>query len=835
MRAPPSYPSPIVGRRGACAALAEALAQAPGLWTIAGPGGIGKTRLAAELASGWSGACWWLDLQAVSSLSQLEAVLAEAVGLSPTIDPLEAIRRRGRALLVLDSFEQLVRTCGDPVCRWLQRAPSLRLLITSREALLHPQEQVFDLGPLGGEAALALFQASAPGARIPAGQGTAIVDVLEGIPLALELAAARMSVLSCQQLLDGLAEPFRLLRRPGRDGSRHGSMYATIAWSWGALGEAEQQALAQCSVFRGGFSLQAAQAVVVLEETSVLDALHQLRDRRLLTFDGARFGMLELIRRFAEDKLDDPGAFTRHAAWAGALGRGLGLGERILRAGELRGLLPERHNLRVVLEREGIAAGDACAAGLALCALDLEHVSLSSALHLVEIVLERCEEGAPELRVEALRLRGRMHSVRGSYEAALEDLRQALSLSTSALARSRIQCLFGDVCLQMARFDEAIGWFEESAAYFEQVPELRSSGLLIRSILAEERAEVVRFEEQALEAARARGGGSQELRVLSQIAATASEAGEPERALEHARRACALGEALQAREKLPYAHLMFGESLYILGRYEESVSVLQRAEALADEQLSELVRGSAVGLLGLVALEQGQHAHGQALLDQAVEILGAIGAVRMLSTMWAGLAYAAVLCGELGAVEPAVARITEDELGFGGMGALSVCVARILRALEQGDRTAPAALLRQAEAIFEQTAPVAMYPAPLRRLVGIARAEAGAWTIAADGSWFASPAGERVEVRGAQARILAHLTSIHPEGSATLPDVVAAGWPGERITDRAARNRTHVALSGLRKLGLRSLLVTARPGWQLDPSVSIRRANTHGRSTPDEA
>jgi predicted ATPase/tetratricopeptide (TPR) repeat protein len=319
------------------------------LVTLIGPGGAGKTRLATRFGARhldeWEGGVWFADLTEATDEQGLRGCVASAldvplVGGDP--DQLQgALASRGRAVLILDILEQVVAAAGRVVPRWLAAAPKLTLLTTSREALRVAGEQILELSPLSvpdgdrlasieGSDAVALFveRARCANPRFVLNDSNAsdvaeIVRQLDGMPLAIELAASRARMLTPARMLARLDERFRLLRGDRRDRTeRQLSLRGAIAWSWDLLDRAERLALAQCSVFAGSFGLESAEAVVQLgaEAPDALDVLQALLHKSLLrSVEGdadARFSLLTSIRLFAAEQLPlGDGAQQRHAAW----------------------------------------------------------------------------------------------------------------------------------------------------------------------------------------------------------------------------------------------------------------------------------------------------------------------------------------------------------------------------------------------------------------------------------------------------------------------------------------------------------------------------------------
>jgi predicted ATPase/DNA-binding CsgD family transcriptional regulator len=325
------------------------------LVTLCGPGGAGKTRLALavarDLVEGFEGDVWWVELASISDPELVPRAVASALGISeaPELSPTEALvdnLKDRRALLVLDNCEHLIEACADLADVLLATCPDLKLLATSREPLRVQGETNFMVpslsvpdpglsiatGELADYEAVRLFveRASAVDSGFALTERNApavarLCDRLNGIPLAIELAAARTRVLSVEQILEKLDDPLNLLSSGGRTAAaRHRTLRATLEWSFGLLEEAEKALFYRLSVFVGGWDLEAAEAVGTgdaVEAGLVLDLLSALVDKSLVVVEETggtlRYGMLEPVRQFGREKLhespDEAEVRFRHA------------------------------------------------------------------------------------------------------------------------------------------------------------------------------------------------------------------------------------------------------------------------------------------------------------------------------------------------------------------------------------------------------------------------------------------------------------------------------------------------------------------------------------------
>jgi predicted ATPase len=331
----------IIGREADVADVQAAL-KAHRLVTLTGVGGVGKTRLAFEVASratnDYVDGVWVIELAPVGDPGAVPEVVAAAMGITqqPGLSMPESITRalEGRSrLLVFDNCEHVLDAAGDMIEAIFAHSSTVAVLATSREGLRLSDEQLWPVPSLdvraGAESAAAtLFidraQAVSPGVSLTVPDETAVaVEIchrLDGIPLAIELAASRMMSMTVTEVRDRLDDRFRLLVGSRRGLERHQTLRHAVLWSYDLLEDDEKVLLARCSVFAGGFDLAAACAVTASDdELSTLDLLDALVRKSLLVADRTsgrtRFSMLETIRQFAEEQLvlADDGDITRTA------------------------------------------------------------------------------------------------------------------------------------------------------------------------------------------------------------------------------------------------------------------------------------------------------------------------------------------------------------------------------------------------------------------------------------------------------------------------------------------------------------------------------------------
>ncbi|MBV9338362.1 MAG: tetratricopeptide repeat protein [Solirubrobacterales bacterium] len=484
--------------------------------TLCGPGGAGKTRLAIALAEAirpdFVGGAWWVDLSTTLEPGLVGQVVAATVlRRELTSDPAPSALARGlpdSALLVLDNCEQVVDACADLVVGLLERSASLRVIATSRQPLGVPGERVWRVAGLAvdgaddppdtdgyandGAASLfveraveaqSTFDPDAPGVRESIGR---ICRWLDGMPLAIELAAARVPVLSVAQIADRLERDPSVLRHPGRRApERHRTVDSMLEWSHRLLEPEEQRLFRRLGVFRGSFSLAAAEFVsagYLLDAADVLDLLAVLIDRSLVQVvdhpRGPRYRLLATVRQYAAAKLwDGPEAPTvswRHAEYFSALAAtartGLGGATQVKWLERLEADHDNVTEALAWLEAESIEEAARLAA--LLWPFWYRRGFYGEARMWFEQILSRAGELSAARRAD-IRLRaGSVAFLQCDYTEAAEHLRAALEIvgplgdqRATAIALQRL----GSIAREQARYDEASALHERSLATWREL------------------------------------------------------------------------------------------------------------------------------------------------------------------------------------------------------------------------------------------------------------------------------------------------------------------------------------------------------------------------------
>jgi predicted ATPase/DNA-binding SARP family transcriptional activator len=485
------------------------------LVTVTGPGGTGKTRVALEVAERlihpFLGAVWFVALADTTDPAVCADTVLDSLGLtrSPLREPLDQVSEflaKQRSLLVLDNFEQLVEGGTEMVRSLITRVPVVTCLVTSRRSLGLAGEREFPLPPLpipnGPDTperlslydSVRLFVDRAQGVR-PDFQVTshnapavaALCERLEGIPLAIELAAARAQVLTPGQMLAQVANRFELLTTRKRDAdSRHRTLHAAVEWSYRLLTPELQQFFSRLSVFRGGWTVEAAEAVC--EEPLALDYLAQLRECSLVlceeTPDAMRFRMLETLREYGAEQLSTEGMaglqrghaeyFVNWVEQEAASARDRQTGTALERVRDLYDRFDREYdNLRAAVEWL-IARKDGTEAGLRLLlgprTFWRERGRHRDARRWFQQLLEQQTPVPGSLRASAAFWAGNLAKQVADYQASEELHQTALTLWREMGDPAEFDALseLGHGALGQGRVEVARRLFEEALAGYEQ-------------------------------------------------------------------------------------------------------------------------------------------------------------------------------------------------------------------------------------------------------------------------------------------------------------------------------------------------------------------------------
>jgi tetratricopeptide (TPR) repeat protein len=884
----PKERTSFTGRERELEQLQSLLSSGAQLVVIKGGAGTGKTRLACHFARQEQrehrprGGVWFCDLSRANTADDLCVAVASEIGLQiPDLSAnalARALARRKELVLVLDNFEQLDSEACKVLDAWVEGTDLATFLVTSRRRLNLPGEQVLELGPLpyprsGIEPsgllefpAVRLFVDRARLARpgylaedgAELGRVAKIVRSLEGLPLAIELCAARMKLLGSEQVLSRLEE--------GR------ALRGALDGSWELLDLGARRALATISIFVGGFELEAARAALASDsEASVLDVLELLVDHSLLSTEDAqglagerRFVLSEAVREYARERLEaEPDLATevaiRHARFFAAHC------EKLSRRSESSRLALEIDNALAAIDRlaRSGAEGDLeLALGLALVVepalytgpIARQIAVLGRALDPILVDPGRAESlplPVQALVSQCLVARGWSLIMAGEAEKGGRDLDLAVSLATTtgarlrALARRGVACLIfhererGLTCLEAALEDlPKIGPSERDrhalADYHTDLGVFRQQ----EANFVEARSEL----EQALALWRSLGSRRNEGLALANLGDCALESGAIDEALRYYERAVKAFSDVGDRRLEGNVLSNSGAALIERGAFDEAKSALGRALGVHRELGYRYYEAITLAYFAYASLASDSPVEARDYASAALELFED----RRCSALTR--AVLAVALFETGEAEPALREleVAERELSETGRGADPV-YAGLMRAWAELVRERSTESRRQAlEALSEAERAGASYdvrfaaknlkrvlsrvaPAPIAPASARSSPVSSDLVIGPEGRWFRWQ-GQSVEFRrqAALRAILETLAKKRIENAGrplALEALFESGWPGESIASDSQRNRLYVAMSQLRKLGLKGLIVSRDDGWLLDPSVNVVFSN----------
>jgi predicted ATPase/DNA-binding response OmpR family regulator len=478
----PFDPSRFYGRGDDLERVQQLLEGGARLLTLLGPAGMGKTRLALRIAASHEAAgAWFCDLSGATDGPGLERALAASLGVGlpqagSTTRMGWALAGLGPALVVLDNLEQVIEPAAERIAAWLDAAPQLQLLCTSRQPLGLRDERRVELEPLDDTSAMALLMDRA-GDRVASQHLDpdaleALVRRLDGLPLVIELAASRLGHLGPRQLLDRLDQRLDLLASDRRDlPARQSTLRGAIRWSWDLLQPWEQAAFAASAVFPGAFTLEAAEAVFDLSPwPDAVDALGVLRALcgrslvRVVAAEGLlgelRYHLLESLRAFAEERLHDRGdaALVQQRFCQHVVDAGMRLADAVDGPDRERCLLRLRAASPSLLRVAAVGTSDERVRAV-LALSPLLHVAGPWDLHLDLLDVTTSLDGIdPPLRSRLLACRADLLRARARNEEAGLDANAAVELAAGDPG------LLSDALRARSRWWEAIGRMAEAEA-----------------------------------------------------------------------------------------------------------------------------------------------------------------------------------------------------------------------------------------------------------------------------------------------------------------------------------------------------------------------------------
>ena len=657
----PQVLTSFVGREREIAEIKRLLPTAR-LLTLTGTGGIGKTRLAlqaaAEVLEAYRDGIWFVDLAPLLDPALVPSALAQVLGVKespgqPLLSTLCTHLRGKELLLIFDNCEHVLGASADLVDTLLRDTAHVSVIATSRESLRVATEQTYPLGVLplpdpkadaariGRADAVQLFVDRArqqrPRFDLEETRARAVAEIcvrLDGIPLALELAAARTAVLPVEDILRLLDQRFRLLTRGSGDWPRHQTLRAMIDWSYELLDDAEQQLFARLSVFAGGWTPAAAQEICAgdpIAKDDVVYLLIALIEKSLVVTDedGDRYRMLETVREYAREKLNESG--NAEAASEQHRDHFLALAEeadpKLLgpeQAEWLARLDDEHDNMRAALACSVLATGNA--EGLRLC-----------------FALQR------------------FWLTRGYIVEGADWCSRVLAKSDPAEQtpeRAKVINVAGKLAYYQSDYSQARAQYEKSLAIWRHLSDRNGIGNALNNlgILVREQGDLSgarALSEESLAILREQGDQRGMIGPLFNLGMVAHDQGDLASARTRSEEGLAIARALGDRSVVAMVLGYLGQVMNTQGEYAAARTHLDESLAILRELGEKTGTATSLGTLGNMALDQGDYREAAAFFSESLKIRQALGYLRGVAYSLEGLA--SVAAGQ-GAALPA-ARI----------------------------------------------------------------------------------------------------------------------------------------------------------------------------------
>lgn len=639
----------FVGREREIATVRELLEQNR-LLTVTGTAGCGKTRLvlqvAADMVDRWPHGVWLVDLASLADPVLVPQTIASILGVREEPgrrlqDTLVDFLRQKSLLLLMDNCEHLLAACAELAMTLLQKCPQVRVLASSREGLGVPGEQVYQLAPfalpdperlpplaeLVQHEAIRLFSERAllsqPRFELSEENAAAVAQIchrLDGIPLAIELAAARVKVLPVQQIAERLHDRFRLLTGGSRTAlPRQQTLRAAVDWSFDLLSEPERALLRRLSVFSGGWTLEAMEAICSgdeVDEYEVLDLLSHLVDKSLVMAkvgiaEETPYRLLLTVRHYGHD--------------------------RLLEAGEMETVRDRHRDWFLGLAREAEAQLQGARQGDWFNLLEADHDNLRAAL-------EWSLAGAPESGLQMAGALWRFWFVRGYFSEGRHWLAKALTLGRPAPTAERARALqgMGVLALNQGDYPNAKSCLEEGLEIWREIGDERGMAAALNTLgnLAWRHSEYDRareFYDESLEIERRRGDTAGTVRALINLANIDSHQGNYPAARARYEEALAKNRVTGNRSWETAILHNLGEIAWDEGDHEAARHLYEQSLVIRRELGDRLGIARGLNGLGAVAYHQGDDAAARALYEEAVETVRATGDRQWLALTLANL------------------------------------------------------------------------------------------------------------------------------------------------------------------------------------------------------
>jgi predicted ATPase/DNA-binding SARP family transcriptional activator len=757
-------PTPVTSFVGRLAELAEAgkLLRRSRLVTLTGPGGSGKTRLAVELAraslESFPDGAWLVELEAVSDPARVLPALAAALGVgeraslgvagetsTQLADRVIDFLRGKELLVVLDNCEHLIGACAQVTEKVLQSAPRTRFLVTSRERLSVGGEALLDVPPLGlpGTQELAIGQIARseavqlfveratdvqPGFVLDAGTAPAVGHIcrrLDGIPLAIELAAARVRILPAPEIAARLDDRFGLLTSGSRGVlPRHQTMHAAIDWSYELLAAPERVLFGRLSVFAGSFTLEAAEEVCGGEgcpPAAMLESLSRLVDQSLVIASGgdhARFQMLETLRRYAREQLEDAGNAEkfqrRHAEYFLRVAE---QAEPMLRGPQqatwLRALESDRDNFNGAMDWAfRLDADMAVRITSALAYFWLIGRRRSEVRQRLADVVDMAHDASPAIRARALIWAALLADVEGRPDEAVRQAREAYELSKEPgdpWWLAFCEAIFGLALGLRGEVHRAGELLEEGRARFGKAGDGWGAAIAtmllgyVRAFTAQhERATALA--RGSLEGFRAAGDKWGQTMALELLGLLARRHGAFDDAVSAYEEALGIVRDLGLRDEIPFLFVDLGDLHVHRGDFETAAVLHKEALDLAENLGARDAAALARSGLAMAARRQGDYGRARELHLEALSFYREATRTSDIAYALVSLGYVEELRGDLDAAEAChqeSLRLTRDRADAAPVALALEGLACVAAARQQPRRAA--VLLGAAESLRGRT------------------------------------------------------------------------------------------------------------------------------------